>query len=364
MSRMLPLQLMSKRCRPPTLHFLVPGSINRPTGGSRYDREIVNALIAQGHSVAVTELTGQFPGPDQTAAQAVEAALNAIESNSSVIVDGLVLGGLPESFAPHAQRLELIALVHHPLCLESGLSPQAAEALQQREKQALSYCRKVIATSEHTRLQLAALDLYQDTVITVEPGCAPAPLSTGGHADQIELICVGSITPRKGQDVLVEALSQISDDAPAWHCQLIGSTELAPAFAQNVSQQIEHANLAHRVTLAGALEAAALTQAYATADCLILPSRYEGYGMVVTEAIARGLPIITTTAGALVDTLPPHAGIAVNPNDAAALKVAIQSFLSDALLQQRLRDGAREARQHLTPWSVRGQAFSDALTKE
>ncbi|MBS3785511.1 MAG: glycosyltransferase family 4 protein, partial [Gammaproteobacteria bacterium] len=174
--------------------------------------------------------------------------------------------------------------------------------------------------------------------------------------------CIGSITPRKGQDVLVEALAQLTTAAPVWHCQLIGSTELAPGFAKAITQQIEQAGLTDRIKLRGALDADALSNAYATADCLILPSRYEGYGMVITEAIAHGLPVITTTAGALANTLPADAGLAVSPDNAAALQDTIQTFLSDQSLQQRLRDGALQARRHLTPWSARGQAFSAALT--
>ena len=353
---------MSKPCRLPALHFLVPGSINRPTGGSRYDREIAEALIGEGHSVSVIELAGHFPGPDDEAATAVAEALAAIKDGSRVIVDGLVLGGLPEAFEPHAQRLELIALIHHPLCLESGLSTQTAEALRSSEQQALKYCTKVITTSEHTRSQLAALGLYEGEATAVEPGCAPAPLSTGRPTERIELICIGSITPRKGQDVLVEALAQLTTAAPIWHCQLIGSTELAPGFAKAITQQIEQAGLTDRISLRGALDAAALSHACTTADCLILPSRYEGYGMVITEAIAHGLPVITTTAGALANTLPTDAGLAVSPDNAAALSDAIQTFLSDQSLQQRLRDGALQARRRLTPWSARGQAFSAALT--
>lgn len=345
------------------MHFLVPGALDRPTGGSRYDQAIIGALKAAGQSVNLVELTGTFPGPDATAAQAVSDALTRIPAGSLVVVDGLVLGGLPESFAPHASRLHFIALVHHPLCLENGLPPQQADTLQRLECQALKLCQTVIATSDHTREQLQTLSIYPGPIAVVEPGCEAGPISAGSQTSETAFICVGSITPRKGQDLLIKALARLPPDTPPWHCHLIGSMELAPPFAEAVASQIMRSGLANEVTLHGPLSAAALTRAYTTADCLILPSRYEGYGMVINEAIAHGLPVITTTAGALADTLPPAAGLAVPPEDAAALQQAIQRFLKDSTLQQQLRTGARNARENLTPWSLRGEQFNAALNR-
>lgn len=93
----------------------------------------------------------------------------------------------------------------------------------------------------------------------------------------------------------------------------------------------------------------------------MLASYYEGYGMVVTEALARGLPVITTTGGALADTLPAEAGLAVSPGDSRALAAALARWFEAPALRARLRGGARDARQRLGDWHAAGDAFAEAL---
>lgn len=343
------------------LHFIVPGAIDRPTGGSRYDREIVHALRDIGQPVRVYELSGHFPGSDRTAAVSLSHTLTSIPDGQTVLIDGLVLGGLPECLKPHRDRLRLIAMLHHPLCLETGLTTTQAATLEQLERDALASCHYVIATSTHTQNQLRALNLYAGPITAIQPGCEPGPLNNNPNSDTINFICIGSLTPRKGQDILLEALQQCPATIPPWRCQLIGSTELAPEYAKMIAQTITQYGLEDRVTMTGPLSAEHLLNAYCTAHCLILPSRYEGYGMVVAEAMAHGLPVITTTAGALVDTLPPDAGLAVAPDDAAALSQAIQKFITDARLRQSLREGARTARNNLVPWSACAKALLTTL---
>lgn len=343
------------------LHFIVPGAIDRPTGGSRYDREIVQALRAAGQPVNVYELSGQFPGPDLAAADSLASALTSIPDGQTVLVDGLVLGGLPECLTPHSHRLQLIAILHHPLCLETGLTATQAATLKRLEQDALARCHHVIATSSHTQNQLHALNLYAGPITAIQPGCEPGPLNNNPSSDTINFVCIGSLTPRKGQDILLEALQQCPAMMPPWRCQLIGSTDLAPAYAQTIAQNIAHYGLDEHVTMTGPLSAKHLLQAYCTAHCLILPSRYEGYGMVVTEAIAHGLPVIATTAGALADTLPPAAGLAVAPEEPTALSQAIQRFMTDAQLREALREGARAARKNLVPWAARAKALLTTL---
>lgn len=343
------------------LHFIVPGAIDRPTGGSRYDREIVQALRDIGQPVRVYELSGHFPGPDRTAAVSLSHTLTSIADGQTVLIDGLVLGGLPECLQAHRNRLRLIAILHHPLCLETGLTTTQAATLEQLERDALASCHYVIATSMHTKNQLHALNLYRGPIAAIQPGCEPGPLNNAPSSDTLHFICVGSLTPRKGQDVLLNALQQCPASMPPWHCQLIGSTDLAPEYAPMIAQIITRYGLEERVTITGPLSAEQLLQAYGTADCLILPSRYEGYGMVVSEAMAHGLPVITTTAGALADTLPPDAGLAVAPDDAAALSQAIQQFMADAQLREALREGARAARNNLVPWSARAKTLLATL---
>ena len=344
------------------LHFLVPGQLDRPTGGSRYDQRIIAGLRAVGMAITVHALAGRYPGPDSKAQDTVEQTLRRIPAETTVIVDGLVLGGLPGPFTDQARRLRLIAVVHHPLADETGLSAARRQALLERERAALRAVRGVITTSAFTAERLRELGLGILPSQVVAPGCDPAPLAHGQPSDQPPLLlCVASLTPRKGHDVLIDALTQLRD--LPWHCRLVGSTELAPDWAQEMRGRIRQNGLERRIDVAGALAAADLDAAYAGADLFVLPSHYEGYGMVITEAIARGLPVVTTNGGALPGTLPPQAGYAVPVADSDALATALGQLLRDPAQRDALARGARRARQRLTDWPAASRRFAAALAE-
>ena len=342
-----------------TCYFLVPGALDRPTGGSRYDREIVQGLRRHGMPVAVSELPGRFPDADDCARKAVDGLLATLPDAATVVVDGLVLGGLPESFSRHAHRLRLLALIHHPLADESGIDAALASRLLDRETLAVARVRRVITTSDFTANRLRELGIHCNQVDVIEPGCSPAPLARGSHDDTPTLLCVAALTPRKAQHVLLDALSRIA--GRRWRCRLVGPVGLDPAYAAEIDRQRRTLGLADRVELAGAIDAEALDAAYQAADLFVLPSRYEGYGMVVNEAIAYGLPIVTTTGGALADTLPADAGMTIPPGDGAALAQALQRLLDDDALRQSLTRGARRARQRLEGWEPGIQRFMAIL---
>mgnify|MGYP006430265157 CR=1 FL=1 len=343
-------------------HFLVPGALDRPTGGSRYDQTIVTGLRAAGRSVVVHELPGRYPEGDATARQAVATALSGIASGQRVIVDGLVLGGLADVFAGHARRLRLDALIHHPLADETGIDPDRARQWLDDETRAVALAERVITTSRFTAHRLGVLGIHHGTVHVIPPGCTPRPLATGSSADSPLLLCVASLTPRKAQHHLLDALSRLTDRP--WHCRLVGPTDLNPDYAAAIAAQRDRLALAERVEVCGAIDADELDAAYRTADLFILPSVYEGFGMVVSEAVAHGLPVVTTTGGALATTLPEGAGIAVRPDDAEALATALADVLDHPERRHDLARGARRARDQLDSWNQSVAAFIDLLEED
>lgn len=350
------------------LTLIVPGDPDQRTGGYLYDRCIVAELRRLGRAVRVVGLDGRFPLADATAAAAMEATLATLPDAAAVVIDGLALGAVPEAVSRHAERLDLSGLVHHPLADETGLSPAERERLLDSERRALALCRRIIVTSAFTARRLGELGLDARQAFVVEPGVEAAALApaararlagTGEPVEQ-QLLCVASLTPRKGQDVLLEALAGLPRQG--WHCRLSGDDRRDPAFAARLRRQLHALDLAGRVTLAGERDAAELAADYDWATVCVLPSHYEGYGMVVSEALARGLPMISTTGGALADTLPAGAGLRVPPNDPGALQDALLRWLNEPALRRELTASAAARRDRLPDWAESARRFNAALS--
>ncbi|MBR2514331.1 MAG: glycosyltransferase [Halomonas sp.] len=346
--------------------LIVAGEPDQRTGGYIYDAQIASALRGQGLTIDVIGLSGRFPDADDTAAQALAAALAAQPDGAQVIIDGLAMGALPEVVGNHAHRLEITALLHHPLGDEQGLSSEAQQRFHLSELAGIASVARVIVTSQFTARRLGELAKHYGQPISapisvVEPGVTPAPISPAAVPDApIRLLCVATLTPRKGQDILVKALAGVS--AVNWQCDCYGGARDAE-FTRQVQQLIDENGLSGRVVIHGECDSATLEAAYQRAHALVLPSWYEGYGMVVTEALAHGLPVITTTGGALKDTLPEGAGLSVAPGDVEALQEALQNFCQDAALRTELRGGAALARGGLNDWQAAGEVFAKALTQ-
>jgi glycosyltransferase involved in cell wall biosynthesis len=342
------------------LHLLLPGSLDGLTGGTLYDRRMVQGLRAAGWSVSVHALDRRFPQPPADALAAADARLAALPDDAVVVIDGLAFGAMPEQAARHAARLRLVALVHHPLALETGLDAAAAARLRASETAALRHARRVIVTSAHTARLLPDYAVPAAHIRVVEPGTDPAPLAVGGGGDgPLRLLCVGTVSPRKGHLLLLEALSALRH--LHWQLDCIGSLERDPATAAALARCIDERDLRGRVRLLGELPPDALDAHYAHADLFVLASLFEGYGMAYAEALARGLPVLGTTAGAIADTVPAQAGLLVAPGCVDALRQALSALLTDAALRRRLAAGAARVRQGLPDWPTAAARFAEAM---
>ena len=342
-----------------SLHVVVPGSLDQRTGGYVYDARIVAGLRERGWTVTVHELVGDFPGPDEAASRSLTEALSTIDAAAPVVIDGLAMGAHPEAVRPHAGRLVLVALVHHPLAEETGLPDATRERLRQLEREALAVTRGVVVTSAFTARGLRSFGVPDARVRVVEPGVDPAGLARGPGDDlPPRLLCVASVTRRKGQDVLVRALSRL--ETPEWTCVCAGSLSRDPGYVSEVRGLIERLGLTGHLRLTGELDRPDLDVLYERSTLFVLPSYYEGYGMVLTEALARGLPIVATTAGAVPATVGSAASVLVPPGDEEALARGLDDALGPARLKA-LAEAARRRRRTLQGWDAALAGFEAAI---
>ncbi|GII25764.1 glycosyltransferase family 4 protein [Planosporangium mesophilum] len=346
------------------VHVVLPNDIDdpaTPSGGNAYDRQVCRGLAARGWRVTEHAVPGAWPRPSAAERAGLAHVLDRVPGDAVVLLDGLVASAVPEILVPAARRLRPVVLVHLPLDDAS-------------EREVLTAARAVVTTSAWTRRRL--LDLYPlpaDRVHVATPGVEPAPLAPGSGAGS-ELLCVAAVTPHKGHDVLVDGLAKVAD-AP-WTCTCVGALSRDPAFVDRLRRQLAEVGLADRIRLVGPRTGADLDATYAAADLLVLASRGETYGMVVTEALARGIPVLATATGGLPEALgsapdgslpgvlvEPDAELAVGAAgaDPAAMADALRRWLYEPELRRRLRRSARARRTTLTGWAVTAELISNVL---
>jgi glycosyltransferase involved in cell wall biosynthesis len=347
-----------------TVCFVVPGLIDdptRPSGGNLYDRRVSGGLARLGWSVVETEAAGSWPEPDATALALLEAQLAVLPEGSLVMVDGLVASAAAGVLVPLAGRLRLVVLVHMPL----GLDRPGAD-IGLGEAAVLRAARAVIATSAWTSAQLLAwYALGPGSIHVAEPGVDAAEPALG-TPNGGRLLCVAAVVPHKGHDVLLGALAQIAEFE--WCCTCVGALDIDRVHAERLRRVVSNDGLDHRVQFVGPRTGADLNSLYAAADLLVVASRAETYGMVVTEALARGIPVIATEVGGLPGALGydpdgQRPGLLVPAGDSAALAAALRRWIGDAVLRQNLRATAGRRREALTDWSVTSERVARVLDR-
>jgi len=337
--------------------FAYPGNLSLNTGGYAYDRRVIAGLLESGWSVQRLSLGEGFPAPSPEMKREAERRLSALPDGGLVIIDGLAFGVLDEWAEREARRLRIVALVHHPLALETGLDSTQQSRFHDCERHALSFARHVIVTSPMTARELEAhYGVHPHQITVAIPGTDPAPIATG-NGDPPHIISIGTLTPRKGHDVLVSALKAM-EHLP-WRATIIGSQTLNPETATLLRRQVEALGLADRISLAG--ECDDTRALLAGADIFALASRFEGYGMVFAEALSQGLPIIACRTGAIPEVVPEDAGLLVPVDDVGAFAQALHSLLTDKTLRRAKAEAARRAGAQLPGWTTTVDIISTAL---
>ena len=342
--------------------FAVPGDLTTPTGGYAYDRRMIAELGDLDWQIDLLDLGEGFPWPSEATRHAAAAQLLAVPAGRSIVVDGLALGVLPDVAAELAGRNPLLALVHHPLALEHGLSAEQARTLHASERAALAEVQGVVVTSAATaRLVASDYGVAAGRITVARPGSNPARPAEASRDGIVRLVSVGAVVPRKGFDVLTAALAMLTD--LPWQLTIAGDRTRDKNAANRLDADIARDGLSNRIAILGVVSSPQLAALYAKADLFVLASHFEGYGMAYAEAIAHGLPVIGTHAGAIPDTVPPDAGLLVAPGDVNALAGALRRVIGDAGLRRRLAAAAQAAAPQLPTWQHSAKIFADALER-
>lgn len=340
------------------LGFVIPGDIDLPTGGYTYDRRVLELLPKYGVSARHVALPAGYPFPSAQVLAESERILKALPPHMPLLIDGLAFGAMPAEFVARIAQ-PIIALVHHALYLETGLTHEQQHYFHMTEKMALTFARRVIAVSPATAKTLIDdFGVASARITQASPGTDPANRATGSQG-VLHILSVGSIVPRKAYDLLVRALARVK--GTDWRLTIAGARTLSEDANVALERAIAETGLASRIRLLGALPRGDLDALYHTADLFALASLYEGFGMVLTEALARGLPIVCTTGGAAADTVPDAAAMKVAPGDVAALAAAIEKAATDADLRRRMSHAAWAAAQGLWRWDDTARTIAEVV---
>lgn len=346
------------------VHVVVPSGIDdplRPSGGNTYDRRLCASLAELGWSVRVRPVEGAWPMAGESGGRALARALGRFPDGSLVLVDGLVASAFPEWLVPAGRRLRLVVLLHMAVGLGAVDDTHRA-----REAAVLCAAGAVVTTSGWSRQWLlAAYGLDPGRVHVAHPGVDPAAAAVGSD-DGTELLCVGAVSLAKGHDVLVAALERLAD--VPWRCLCLGSLTRSPDEVAEVRRQVRTAGLVDRVVLAGPRTGRELDASYSAADLLVLASRAETYGMVVPEALARGVPVLAADVGGVPEALGVlpggrRPGLLVPGGDPAPLAAALRRWLEDTELRRGLRQAALERRSELSGWSETADRVAAVLSE-
>lgn len=352
-----PSELTSTGAQPKAV-FAIPGDPTTPTGGYIYDAEILSRAPKAGLDLQLLTLPDAFPKPDDAALQATCAVLDAVPKDQPMLIDGLAFGAFPEDLAARYPG-RIIALCHHPLGMEPDLSSGQAAALLASERAALAHAAAVVVTSRTTAATLTEKMGVPAMKITVAPpGTDRAPRAPL-VGDPPQIISVGSVIPRKGHDLLVAALARLTD--LKWRCRIVGPVDRDSAHTARIADRIRQADLSSRITMTGALPAQDVAELLRTADIFCLPSRYEGYGMAVAEALAQGLPVIASRTGAIPEVAPPPAAILTPADDVEALTEALRDLLRSPDRRREIGGLGHAHAQNFPGWDETAQIVADVV---
>ncbi|HSI40694.1 MAG TPA: glycosyltransferase family 4 protein [Xanthobacteraceae bacterium] len=328
--------------------FAIPGELSLATGGYAYDRRVMaecrRAVCTVNHVALPSGFP--FPAPDDLARTA--HLLHAVPTGQPVLIDGLAMGAMPAALLRGLRR-PLAALVHHPLALETGLDERQSATLRTSERAALAEAAMVIATSASTAgLIERDYGVARPRLTVAVPGTDPRPRARG-TGRPVRLLCVGAVIPRKAYGVLVDALATLT--GRDWTCHIVGASDRDARETLALQSRIASRGLEGRIVLMGAISGEALAQEFDAADLFVSSSLFEGYGMGLAEAVACGLPIVATRAGAIPETVPAAASLLAAPNDAQSLAAAIGLLLDEPDRRRLMADQAWQHAQTLPNWA-------------
>ena len=336
--------------------FVIYGSLDTLSGGYVYDRKLVEYLRAQGDGVEIislpwrnyaAHLTDNFwlrlwnsGARSLTRQQAV-----GLQRFDILIQDEL---NHPSLIAANRGKhpYPIISLVHHLRCSELRLQWQNA-FYRVIEKKYLQSVDGFIFNSRTTQRTVnRLLESSKSEIVAYPPAdrfggpISEEEIKTRASQNPLRIIFLGNIIERKGLHILLDALRLSTFNL---QLDIVGSLTTESKYAKQMQEFIMVNGLSSNVTFHSSLDNEPLKKILKAAHVLIVPSSYEGFGIVYLEGMCFGLPAIGTTAGAAGEIIEyGKTGYLIEPNDSTTLAAHISQLASDRSLLTELSLNARQ----------------------
>lgn len=339
--------------------FLLPEPLDLLTGGMVYNHRMAQELRALGHDVQIIGIAGQLPLADDTARHSAQTALATLSDDSIAVIDNIALMAF-DRLLDHPTLRQAVVLNHHPTGLEPGLSSETAAALLEFERRVMPRMARVVVTSPATAETLATDFAVQAArITTILPGTDDAPRSRGSLSGPVQILSIGSLIPRKGHDILLRALALLFD--LDWRLTIAGTARIDPECAAMLRALPAELGIADRVTLQGETVGQPLADLWDAADLFALATRYEGFGMVIAEALRHGLPVAVCKGGAAGDLVTPECGAVCPVDDVAQLSKSLRRMIFDKRLRQDMAQHAWDKGRTLPFWPEQAARLATTL---
>jgi len=364
------------------LGLIIYNSLDTLSGGYLYDRQLVAHLRRQGDHVEIISL----PWRSYARHLLDNFSSKLLQQLQRLSVDVLLQDELnhPSLFQLNRHLRErvpypLISIVHH---LRSS---EARPAWQNRfyhliEHRYLSGVDGFIFNSQTTRQ--AVRDCLEDqkplsqNVVAYPSGDRLEPRISNqaivARADApgaLQLAFLGNVIPRKGLHTLLGALSRLPEPQTncSWNLKVIGSLEVDPSYAERMRRLVDRYGFGEKVQFLGVLDDHMLTKQLSSSHVLVVPSSYEGFGIVYLEGMGFGLPAIATSAGAAGEIITSGKdGFIIPPEDESALAHRLEELIQDRERLQSMSLAARQRYEAQPTWEAsmqRVRSFLLSLTK-
>jgi glycosyltransferase involved in cell wall biosynthesis len=328
-----------------------PAALGRLTGGILYDHRVCGRFASAGWDVVLFDFDTLPKHVTRLRFPVARALRPRLDEGFDVLMTDLGNSSLTPGIQRRARASGLLSVVicHH---FRSRLERSHLKRLMYAwtERFTVREADLLVANSASTAGRIGELGRGGADVVLARPGLSVALAGSPVYNETpSELLLVGNVEARKGILDAVRALGCSGADGVG--LVIAGEESYEPEYRESVDALLSSLGLGDRVRFTGRIGEERLEAAYRHADVFFLPSLWEGYGMAIAEAMASGLPVVSTTAGAIPD-LVEHgvSGLLVEPGDWRAAGAALKAVLGDGGLRRRLAEGALRSAASFPSW--------------